>query len=38
MLVLASLVLGIATLDAFSGFVAVWLHLTPVRLCLDVTI
>ena len=38
MLVLASLVLGFTTLDAFSGFMVVWLHLTPMRHCLDVTI
>ena len=38
MLVLASLVLGFATLDALSGFVVVWLHLTPIRPHLDVTI
>ena len=37
MLVLASLVLGFAMLDALSGFVVVWLHLTPMRPCLDVT-
>ena len=36
--VLASLDLGFATLDAFSGFVVVWLHLTPIRHCLGVTI
>ena len=38
MLVLASLVLGFAMLDAFSGFVVVWLHPMPMRPCLDVTI
>ena len=38
MLLLTSLVLGFATLDAFSGFVGEWLHLTPMRPCLDVTI
>ena len=38
MLVLASLVLGFAMLDALSGFVVVWLHLMPIRPCLDVTI
>ena len=38
MLVLASLVLSFATLDTLSEFVAVWLHLTPMRPCLDVTI
>ena len=37
MLVLASLVLGFAMLDAFSGFVVVWLHPTPMRPYLDVT-
>ena len=37
MLVLASLVLSFATLDALSGFVVVWLHPTPMRLCSDVT-
>ena len=37
-LVLASLVLGFAMLDALSGFVVVWLHPTPMRPCLDVTI
>ena len=35
---LASLVLGFAMLDSLSGFVVVWLHSTPVRPCLDVTI
>ena len=38
MLVLASLVLGFAMLDALSGFVVVWLHSTPTRSHLDVTI
>ena len=38
MLVLASLVLGFAMLDALSRFVAMKLHLMPVRPCLDVTI
>ena len=38
MLVLASLVLGLATLDALSRFVVMWLHLTPIRPCLGVTI
>ena len=38
MLVLASLVLGFAMLDALGGFVVVWLHPSPMRLCLDVTI
>ena len=37
MLVLASLVLGFATLDALSGFMVVWLHPMPMRSCLDVT-
>ena len=35
--VLASLVLGFATFDILSGFVVVWLHLTPIRLCSSVT-
>ena len=35
--VLASLVLGFATFDVLSGFVVVWLHLTPMRLCSGVT-
>ena len=38
LLVLVSLVLGFATFDTFSKFVVVWLHLTPMRLCSDVTI
>ena len=38
MLVLASLILDFTTLDALSGFVVAWLHLTPVRSCLDVAI
>ena len=38
MLVLASLVQGFATLDAFSGFVVVWLHPTPMRPYLNVTV
>ena len=38
MLVLASLILDFAMLDALSGFVVAWLHLTPLRPCLDVTI
>ena len=38
MLVLASLVLSFATLDALSGFVVAWLHPTPMRPCLDVTV
>ena len=37
MLVLASLVLGFATLDTLSGFVVVWLHPIPMRPCLGVT-
>ena len=36
--VLASLVLSFAMLDALSEFVVVWLHPTPIRPCLDVTI
>ena len=35
---LASLDLGFAMLDALSGFEVVWLYLTPIRPCLDVTI
>ena len=35
---LASLDLGFSTLDALSEFVVVWLHPTPTRPCLDVTI
>ena len=38
MLVLASLDLGFAMLDAFSRFVVVWLHPTPMRHFLGVTI
>ena len=38
MFMLASLVLGFATLDALSKFVVVWLCLTPMRPCLDVTL
>ena len=38
MLMLASLVLGFAMLDALRGFVVVWLHPTPMRSCSDVTI
>ena len=38
MIVLASLVLGFAMLDALNGFVFMWLHLTLMRPCLDVTI
>ena len=37
MFTLASLVQGFAMLDALSEFVVVWLHPTPMRLCLDVT-
>ena len=35
---LASLDLGFTTFDALSGFVVMWLHPTPIRPCLDVTI
>ena len=38
MLVLASLVLGFAMLDALSGFVVVWLHPPPIGPYLDVAI
>ena len=38
MLVLASLVLGFAMFDAFSGLVVMWLHSAPMRPCSDVTI
>ena len=38
MLVLASLVLGLAMLDTLYGLDLVWLHPTPMRPCLDVTI
>ena len=38
MLVLASLVLGFAMLDALRGLDLVWLHPTLMRPCLDVTI
>ena len=38
MLVLASLVLGLAMFDTLSGFVVVWLHSTPIWPCLDVII
>ena len=38
MFVSTSLVLGFVMLDTLNGFVAVWLHLTLVRPCLDVTI
>ena len=37
MLVLAFLVLSFATYDTFSGLVVVWLHLTLMSSCLDVT-
>ena len=37
-LMLASLVLGFATLDTLGGFEVVWLHPTPIRPCLDVAI
>ena len=37
-LVLPSLILGLAKFDTLSGFVIVWLHSTPMRPCLDVTI
>ena len=33
----AFLILGFATFDALSGFVVVWLQLTPMRPCVDVT-
>ena len=38
MLMLTFLVLGFATFDTFNGFVVVWLHLTPMRPCSNVTI
>ena len=38
MLVLAFLILGFAMLDALCGLDLVWLHPTPIRPCLDVTI
>ena len=38
MLVLAFLVLGFVIFDILSRFVVVWLHLTPTRPCLGVTI
>ena len=38
MLMLASLVIGCATFNALSGFVVVWLHSTPLRSCLNVTL
>ena len=38
MLVLVSLVLGFAMLDALRGLDLVWLHPTAMRPCLDVTI
>ena len=37
MLVLASLVLGFTMLDVLRELDLIWLHLTPMRLCLDVT-
>ena len=37
MLVLASLVLGFAMIDALSWPVVVWLHPMPMRPCLDAT-
>ena len=37
-LCLCSLVLGFATLDTLYGLNLVWLHPTPMRPCLDVTI
>ena len=37
-LVLASLVIGFAMFGAFCGLDLVWLHPTPMRPCLDVTI
>ena len=37
MLVLASLLLGFAMLDALHGLDLVWLHPTPMRPCLGVT-
>ena len=36
--VLASLVLGFVMFETLNGFVVVWLHSTPTRPCLDVTI
>ena len=38
MLVLASLVLGFAMLNALCRLDLVWLHLMPMKPCLDVTI
>ena len=38
MLVLAFLVIGFAMLNALRGLDIVWLHPTPTRPCLDVTI
>ena len=38
MLMLAFLVLGFAMVDALGGLVVVWLHSTPMKSCLDVTI
>ena len=35
---LAFLVLGFSMFDTLSGFMVVWLHSTPIRPCLDVTI
>ena len=37
MIVLASLVLGFAMLDALCGLDPIWLHPTPMRPCLGVT-
>ena len=37
MLVIASLVLGFAMLEALSRLVVVWLHPMPMTPCLDVT-
>ena len=36
MIVLASLVLGFAMLDALCGLDLIWLHPTPMRPCLGV--
>ena len=38
MLVLTSLVLGFAMFGTFRGLDLVWLHLTPMRPCLNITI
>ena len=38
MLVLTSLVLGFAMFGIFRGLDLVWLHLTPIRPCLNITI